>query len=455
MTELVDTITKKGVTGKNAKTLRDYDTYNRAQMYSDVTRYNQLLILCNFINKVNKTFKSVTRKDVEAYLASRNVKETSLNAEKIGLKMFYKWLNGGESYHTCVKWMKVSSAYNYKSPEDLLTGEEIKSLINACENERDRAIVSLLDDAAVRVGELVSLNIGSVKNDGLHLSINVVKSKTCKRSIGLITSAPIITQFLNNHPFRDKSDEPLFITYSSNCYGERMSDHSVYCMLQVLKERAGIKKKVTPHLFRHTVISRLSKLKINEAQLRIFSGWKPNSSMPSIYTHITEKEVDDNRRALITGEEISKPVEKSKNLPIKCIRCGEENYFDNTYCCRCFLPLKREIVDRDVNLLDMLRTRFLEFEGLNVEETLRKYQHFKLWTRDMEKMLTCFNGSNEVTNDVVQRALNLNTDECLQLLGYLVAAKMIDLDDDKVILRDKNRYEQFLSMHKHYTEPSF
>ena len=443
---------KELLSEQNAQTLMDFDTFNKANNCKELTRYGQIQILIRFISSIKKNFMDVTRKDIEAYLASRNVKNYTIDGEKTILKKFYKYLNGGEVYPDTVKWITLSNDYTYKKPNQMLTETEIKLMISKCENLRDHAIVSLLDDTAIRVGELCNLNIGDVHNDGEHMSITV-KGKTGERSIGLITSAPVMNELLNAHTDKNNPKAPLFISLNQKTYGKPLTDTGVYQMLQVLKKRAGITKKISPHIFRHTTLTRYAKLGMNESQMRMYAGWTADSSMPEVYLHMTTDEVDDNRRALVTGQRIERKIERSKLLPITCPRCHKQNDSNNQYCQGCWLPLTREIVDRDINLLDMLRTKFLEFEGLDIEETLKKYQHFKIWTRDMEKMLDCFNGTSEVTNDMIQHTLNVNTDDCLHLLGYLVSADVIYLVGDKVILRDRNRYEQFLLMHKRYIEP--
>jgi ribosomal protein S18 acetylase RimI-like enzyme len=45
----------------------------------------------------------------------------------------------------------------------LMTLEEIKAMINSAENDRDRTLVSVLFEGALRPGELLSMTVGSVE----------------------------------------------------------------------------------------------------------------------------------------------------------------------------------------------------------------------------------------------------------------------------------------------------
>ena len=111
-------------------------------------------------------------------------------------------------------------------------------------------------------------------------------------------------------------------------------------------------------------------------------------------------------------------------------------------------------MQRDISILEMLRSRFIQFEGVDVDKILREFNTFKMEVSDMEKILQSFNGGTVVDNDVIQKSLGLGTEECLKLLEYLVTAEMIELAVDQVILKDKTKYEQFILMQKRYLEPA-
>jgi site-specific recombinase XerD len=61
------------------------------------------------------------------------------------IRKFYKWLNGGEEYTDCVKWIKIGGRKNNnKLPEELLTEDEIKKMIDSAWSIRDRALIFVL-----------------------------------------------------------------------------------------------------------------------------------------------------------------------------------------------------------------------------------------------------------------------------------------------------------------------
>jgi integrase/recombinase XerD len=82
---------------------------------------------------------------------------------KVTLKKFFKWLNGGEE-PSSVKWIRTSfQKQDRKLPEEMLSEDEIKQMINTAKNKRDKAIIALLWDIGARIGEIGNLRVKHVK----------------------------------------------------------------------------------------------------------------------------------------------------------------------------------------------------------------------------------------------------------------------------------------------------
>jgi len=109
-------------------------------------------------------------------------------------------------------------------------------------------------------------------------------------------------------------------------------------ILRKIAKRAGIRKKVNPHAFRHARATHLAKF-LTEAQMKEFFGWVQDSDMASVYVHLSGRDVD---RAILQLYGMQVDEEKEENgklLPKKCLRCGEINPATNKVCRRCFFPL--------------------------------------------------------------------------------------------------------------------
>ena len=115
----------------------------------------------------NLDLAKATRQDLQRIIAhietSEMASETKRNVKSI-TKAFYKHMLGEDLYYPQpVLWIKTSSAISKRTlPEDILTESDVQRLLEKANNFRDKAIVSLLFDSGIRVGELLTLRIKDV-----------------------------------------------------------------------------------------------------------------------------------------------------------------------------------------------------------------------------------------------------------------------------------------------------
>jgi len=109
-------------------------------------------------------------------------------------------------------------------------------------------------------------------------------------------------------------------------------------LLRGIARKAGIKKRVHPHLFRHSRLTELAKAGIGESILKEFAGWTQRSEQPAIYVHLSGKNVDT---ALLrfNGIQSEETKEESKLKPQHCSRCRTTNAANSRYCSSCGAPL--------------------------------------------------------------------------------------------------------------------
>jgi hypothetical protein len=62
--------------------------------------------------------------------------------------------------------------------------------------------------------------------------------------------------------------------------------------LNKIAKKAGINKRIHPHLFRHSRATYMANF-LTEAQMNAYFGWVQGSSMPSIYVHLPGCDIDD------------------------------------------------------------------------------------------------------------------------------------------------------------------
>ena len=257
---------------------------------------------------------------------------------KLALRRFYKWLRGGDEYPVEVKWipMRVKRCDRIKLPEELLTEAEVQALVEAALNPRDRAFIAVLYESGTRISEVALLRLKHIQFDtnGARL---MVRGKTGARSVRIITSVPLLTAWINAHPFKSNPDAHLWVTNR----GDVPSHNTIITMLATVAKRAGIKKPVNPHSFRHSRATHLA-CHLTEAQMKEHFGWVQASKMASVYVHLSGRDVDD---ALLRVYGLKKDDPTGAESPLKakpCSRCKTQNAAVNRFCSLCGLPLDSE-----------------------------------------------------------------------------------------------------------------
>lgn len=143
-------------------------------------------------------------------------------------------------------------------PEDQLeplTPEEVQGLLDAAKAggcpERDRALMLILLDSGMRLGELLSLSTGDVADDASQVTL---VGKGNKRRVAFLGKAArkALRAYLLRWRGNAEPADPLFISVGGNRPGEGLRGDGVRQILRRLACEAGIKRAVGAHAFRRT-----------------------------------------------------------------------------------------------------------------------------------------------------------------------------------------------------------
>lgn len=198
------------------------------------------------------------------------------------LRMFYKIAEREDLRRVCV----MKQRFKKLAPEDVLTPKDVQALIDATPVGRDKALIGGLWDTGSRIHEIVAVQLRnvSVTKDG-HYRIFFSKSKVPgeEHSGYVMDTAPVLRAWLKAHPDQ-RPDAPLFPTYS----GGYLTRHGGYKIVERASRKAGIQKRIYPHLFRHSRATHLLRLGMSEAQVKRLLGWAPGSTMLNRYAHLSD-----------------------------------------------------------------------------------------------------------------------------------------------------------------------
>jgi len=323
----------------------------------------QLIKLCGFIGPFLKAspmdvYAGIDR--LKSYKQPKNDEKysqiTVIDMVKL-LKRFYIWLydNGKlpEDYKIeKIRKIKGGTGKTTKTAEQLLSQEEVKRMIEETPTSRDRALIAVLYDSGCRVGELATMNWNQVKYHPQYAILNT-DAKTGKgRTIRLGFSVPYLKQWQNDYPGGNPGPDDLVFCHRRK-RGQMVTYHGTAKMLKGVAERAGINKRFTPHLFRHSRVTDLLQEGYSEPYVKMSMWGSMSTNMLSTYSHLVDVDLDDEFKRK-TGIEPEKKPEDSALHVVQCPHCAEICPPTATHCPNCWKPLTEAAQETQNNLIEML-----------------------------------------------------------------------------------------------------
>ena len=242
--------------------------------------------------KINSV-KNIAKDDLTGYLLylkESGLATNSISRKLASLKTFYKFLLNEGIIKENIAGI-LESPRLWKKLPNTLDIKEVETLINAPYSRdwmgiRDRAFLELLYATGMRVSELVSL-----KANNLNLDMGFIKclgkgSKERIIPLGRPAKEALEKYLEKSRPklLRKGEQGSLFLTR----LGKKMSRQNFWKMIKSYAKKAGIKKKIFPHVLRHSFATHLLE---KGADLRIVQEMLGHSdiSTTQIYTHINKE----------------------------------------------------------------------------------------------------------------------------------------------------------------------
>jgi integrase/recombinase XerD len=207
---------------------------------------------------------------------------------------------------------RVVSVAREKRVVKTLTQEQVKQLLNACTNLRDKFLLTLLSECGIRIGQALGLRHEdlSVEDNEIHIvprrdNVNGARAKT-RRSYVIPAVSPSVMQCYTDYLIEelgaleaDHLPDYVFVNLWSGEIGRPMTYDAVRSLFRHLSKKTAI--AVTPHLLRHTRAT--TWLRDDHLSLESTStllGHTTIQTTRSIYDHRT---VDDVREELKAAQQ--------------------------------------------------------------------------------------------------------------------------------------------------------
>lgn len=276
--------------------LHDYQLYlkiERGLSQNSIDNYSrdvQKLVQFLDINEINVAPDTITEETIQQFIydLAKNINARSQSRTISGLRSFFDYLIF-EDYRKDNPTILIETPKIGRKLPDTLSQSEIDTIINQIDlahpqGQRNKTILETLYSCGLRVTELITLQISDLFFDEGFIRVIGKGNKQRYVPIGLGTQKLILI-YLNqvrNHMNPQKGfEDTIFL----NRRGKQLSRNMIFLIIKDFAEKAGIRKKVSPHTFRHSFATHLLE---NGADLRSIQQMLGHESITTteIYMHL-------------------------------------------------------------------------------------------------------------------------------------------------------------------------
>ena len=207
-------------------------------------------------------------------------KPNTIRNDIMRLRSVLKYMNiRGEK---CLNYELIPSPKPEQVTRPFLSADEVTRMIDNAYSLRNKVVISLLYSSGIRLSEMLQLDIDSIQNRKF-----TVVGKGNKERLCFIDerTEKLLAEYLDQ---RNDNCRALIISLSRK---ERMTPSNVQLLIRNSALRAGITKKVTPHVLRHSFATNFIS---NNGNIRVLSTLLGHSNVGTtmIYTHIVDNELE-------------------------------------------------------------------------------------------------------------------------------------------------------------------
>lgn len=268
--------------------IKDYNRYLRIER---AMSQNTVASYCSdverFMDSYQGRIENADSEDIEQYIGSRKDLTARSQARVISsLRSFYDWLvqEGVITDNPCDN---VDAPKIGRNIPDVLSEEEVSRLMDIVDTStwfglRDRAILEVMYGCGLRVSEAVNLKISGLFLDEGFIRIIGKGNKERLIPIGDMAIEALLMYLEARILPADRASEDIVFL---NRYGRPLSRISMFKIIRSLAQLAGIRRDISPHIFRHSFATHLIE---HDADLRVVQEMLGHEdiSTTEIYTHV-------------------------------------------------------------------------------------------------------------------------------------------------------------------------
>lgn len=258
---------------------KDYLLKLELKKYSDNTVRNYVSHFESFINYYYDADPiSLNEVDIRTYLQKiiqEGKSNSYVNMTVNSIKFYFETVLGMPN-----RFYAIERPRKEKHLPEVLSIEEIMRIINNANNIKHKCIIGLLYSSGLRRSELLNLNITDI--DSKRMVVKIKGAKGNKDRISILS--PSILEDLKLYYMEYRPKVYLF----EGQKGGKYSATSVLKVVTSTASKAGLRKKVTPHMLRHSFATHLLENGTDIRHIQLLLGHS-STKTTEIYTHVANR----------------------------------------------------------------------------------------------------------------------------------------------------------------------
>lgn len=230
----------------------------------------------------DKPLEDVTKEEINNYMLEliqkHKISGTEQNQRINAIKFYYEKVLGHEknTYY-------LERPRSEKPLPKVFSKQEVISIIKQCTNLKHRCVLSMIYSAGLRRSELINLKLSDILADRNQIIIRQAKGKKDRYSL----LSPHLLKELRTYYKAYRPKEWLF---EGQKPGTQYSTSSIRKVLIIAAKNAGIKRRITPHMLRHSFATHLLEQGTDLRYIQSLLGHS-SSKTTEIYTHVSTSEI--------------------------------------------------------------------------------------------------------------------------------------------------------------------
>jgi integrase/recombinase XerD len=238
--------------------LKDFIHYFKGVDLSDITTEE----INDFIHKLIK---------------EEEISESQQNQYISAIKFFYEKVMKHDRI-----FLDIDRPLKKRQLPKVLSKNEIRLILKNTSNSKHKCILSLIYSAGLRRSELINLRINDIISEQKLIRIRSAKGRKDRMSL-------LSETLLNELREYYKKYRPQYWLFEGRTINTQYSASSIASILRNASMKAGIKRKVTPHILRHSFATHLLEQGTDIRIIQVLLGHE-SVKTTEIYTHVSNRD---------------------------------------------------------------------------------------------------------------------------------------------------------------------